>query len=158
MIQYSSRRRWDEGVGHPGVEGGVNALLDHNEDQLGLVVGEGLEALDQLRYLILLHHPHLTLGHAVPVDHNLVRQAVVYLHKRRHVTEVTGGGGLIQHSIFYVAILTQFSDVNYTYFTEKSSSLLFSHMLTFGPKTCLRLLTGTFKHKRITLILAPCPF
>lgn len=101
MIQYSSRRRCDEGVGHTGVEGGVDALLDHNEDQLGLVVGEGLEALDQLRYLILLHHPQLTLGHTVPVDHYLLRQAVVHLHKRRHATPVTGGGGSIQHGIIF---------------------------------------------------------
>lgn len=61
MIQNSSRWRCAKVVGTPGVEGGADALLDHNEDKLGLIAGESLKAFDQLWDLVLLHHSQLTI-------------------------------------------------------------------------------------------------
>lgn len=81
VIQYGSRWWRAEGVGHPGVQGGVDALLDQNEDHLWLVVANVLKTLDQLWYLVLLHHGHLTLRHTVSIDHNLLRETVVHLHQ-----------------------------------------------------------------------------
>lgn len=86
VIQYGSRRWRAEGVGHARVQGGVDALLDQNEDHLWLVVANVLKALDQLRYLVLLHHGHLTLRHTVSVDHNLLRETVVHLHQGQNPT------------------------------------------------------------------------
>lgn len=84
MIQYSSRWGRAEGVGHTGVQGGVDALLDQNEDQLGLIVANDLKTLDQLRYLILLHRGQLTIGHTVSIDHYLLREIVVHLHRAQN--------------------------------------------------------------------------
>lgn len=81
VIQNSSRWSRAKRVGTTGVQGGVDALLDHDEDQLGFVAGESFKAFDQLRDLVLLHHPQLTVWHTVPVHHNLLGQVVVHLHK-----------------------------------------------------------------------------
>lgn len=81
VIQNSSRWGCAKRVGTTGVQGGADALLDHDEDQLGFVAGESVKAFDQLWDLVLLHHHQLTFWHAVPVHHNLLGQVVVHLHK-----------------------------------------------------------------------------
>lgn len=90
MIQYGSRRWRAEGVGHTRVQGGVDALLHQNEDHLWLVVANVLKALDQLWYLVMLHHGHLTLRHTVSVDHNLLGETVVHLHQGQNPTVEEG--------------------------------------------------------------------
>lgn len=91
VIQNSSRWRCAKAVPSTGVEGGADALLDHNEDQLGLVAGESLKAFDQLGDLVLLHHHQLTIWHTIPIHHNLLWQVVVHLYKRRTYTSVMSG-------------------------------------------------------------------
>lgn len=81
MIQNSSGWRCSNTVWSPGDEGGADALLDHNEDQLGLIAGESLEAFDQLWDLVLRQNGQLTIGHAIPIHNNLLRQIVVQLYK-----------------------------------------------------------------------------
>lgn len=94
VIQNSSRWRCAKVVCCPGVEGGANALLDNNEDQLGLKVWERLEGFDQLRYLVLLHHLQLAIGHTITIHHNLVWQVVVYLEKRTGPSVTWDGSSL----------------------------------------------------------------
>lgn len=79
VVQNRPGRGGAEVVGRPGVEGGVDALLDYDEDQLGLVVGEGFETREQLRDLVQLDALQLAVGHAVPVHHDLLWQVVVHL-------------------------------------------------------------------------------
>lgn len=79
MIQDGARRGRHKVVFHPGVQHGVDSLLHHDKDQFGCVAGEDVEAGEQLRDFILLHHLQLTLGHAVPIHHDLLREGVVHL-------------------------------------------------------------------------------
>lgn len=61
MIQDGSRRRCAKVVCRTRVKGGGDAFLDHDENQLRSIVGEGLETFDQLWNLILLHQTQLPL-------------------------------------------------------------------------------------------------
>lgn len=85
MIQDSSRWRSAKAVWGTTVKGGADALLNHNEDQLGLIVGESLKAFDQLWDFILLHHHQLPVWHTITVEHNLLWQVVIHLCKRADV-------------------------------------------------------------------------
>lgn len=61
VIQNSSRWRCAKAVCHTGVKGGGNVFLDHDENQLWSIAGEGSETFDQLGNLILLHKSQLPL-------------------------------------------------------------------------------------------------
>lgn len=66
-------------VGSVGVQGGADPLLHHNESQLRFVVRDGLEAFQNLRDLVKLHGFELSVGHAVAIDDDLLREGVVHL-------------------------------------------------------------------------------
>lgn len=79
MIQDCTRRRCPNTVAREGVQGGADSLLNHNEDQLGLIVLICLKALENLWDLKQLHSLQLTLGDTIPIDHNLLWEAAVLL-------------------------------------------------------------------------------
>lgn len=85
VIQDSSWWNTAKAAFLTGVQSGVDALLDHNEDQLGLVGGERLEASDHLWYLVLLHQLQLAVRHTVPIHHYLLWQGVIYLCRTDNV-------------------------------------------------------------------------
>lgn len=82
MIQYSPRWGSATVVCGAGVQGCADALLDHNEDQFGLIAGESRKAFDQLWDLVLLHHLQLAVRHTISIHHNLLRQVVVDLYRQ----------------------------------------------------------------------------
>lgn len=56
VIQDSPWLRGAKVVRSPRVQSGTDALLHHDEDQLGLITGEGLKAFEHLWDLIELYH------------------------------------------------------------------------------------------------------
>lgn len=62
-----------------GEDPGADLLLHDDERELGLVRVEVLEDGGQLGQLVLLHHPHLALAHAVAVDDDGAGEGVVLL-------------------------------------------------------------------------------
>lgn len=61
VIEHGSWRRCSKSIASAGVQGRVDPLLHDDEDQLGLIVWKGLEALEDLRDLVKLHSLQLTI-------------------------------------------------------------------------------------------------
>lgn len=61
VVQNSPRRWSAKVVGSTGVYGCADALLNYDEDQFWLIVGEHFEAFYDLWNLILLHHRYLAI-------------------------------------------------------------------------------------------------